>query len=143
MGSWWPALAFAGLWLGVSALLSRLAGWHRLAASFRARHPAIGERFRFVSGSMGEGRLPVSYRSCLEVVVSRRGLHLAVLLPFRFRSPPLFIPWVEVAAVSEKPFRRTFGVTIHLRGPGPVISIRGRAGHSIRAAYAASPASRF
>lgn len=136
----WLLLLFAFIWLGVGALLSRMGGWSRLAGSFRAKYPASGERFRFVSGSVGAGRLPVNYNSCLFVVVSRRGVHLSILFPLRFRSPPLFIPWSEVESVTEKQFMRTFGVSIHLRGSWPTISVRGQAGHSIRAAYAAATA---
>ncbi|MGZ5131193.1 MAG: hypothetical protein ACXWCU_12225 [Caldimonas sp.] len=135
LGPQWFLLAFAALWLGVTALLSRAGGWSRLAASFRARHPASGDRFRFVSGSLGAGRFPVRYNNCLFVVVSRRGMHLSILFPFRFGSPPLFIPWSEVESVIEKPFFRTFGVAVRLRGSWPTIAIRGRAAQSIRAAW--------
>jgi hypothetical protein len=138
----WLVVLFAALWLGVCALLARISGWASLGAAFPARYPALGERFRLVSGSMGSERFPVSYKSCLIIRVSRRGLHLSVFFPFRFRSPPLFIPWGEIASVTEKPFRRTFGVAIRLRRPWPVISVRGQAGHSIREAFALAASAR-
>jgi hypothetical protein len=136
------SLLFVVFWLGVCAMLSRIGGWSSLVAPFRAKYPPRGERFRFVSGSLGSERFPVSYKSSLFVVVSRHGLHLSVYFPFRFQSPALFIPWGEVDSVAEKPFLRTFGVTLRLRRPWPVISVRGQAGHSIREAFAIASAAK-
>lgn len=138
----WLALLFAVLWLGVSALLSRVGGWSTLAGPYRAKYPPVGEQFRFVSASMGKERLPVNYKGCLFIVVTRHGFHVSVLFPFRFRSPPLFIPWSAVESITEKRFMRTFGVAVRLRDCWPVICVRGRAGHMIRQAHAESPSAR-
>ena len=140
--AWVVLLVVALLWLGVSAMLARIGGWSTLAGPFRARYPVVGERFRFVSASMGKARLPVNYKGCLFMVVNRHGLHISVLFPFRFRSPPLFIPWSAVESVSEKPFLRTFGVVVKLRDQWPIIRVPGRAAHVIRQAHDVSPSSR-
>jgi hypothetical protein len=140
--AWVVMLIVAVLWLGVSALLARIGGWSTLAGPYRARYPVVGERFRFVSASMGKERLPVNYKGCLFMVVNRHGLHISVLFPFRFRSPPLFIPWSAVASVTERPFLRTFGVAVRLRDHWPIIRVPGRAGHMIREAHAVSPSTR-
>lgn len=138
----WLVLLFALLWLGVCALLARIGGWSTLAGSYRAKYPAVGERFSFVSASMGNARFPISYKGCLFVIVTRHGFHVSVLFPFRFRSPPLFIPWSAVESITEKQFVRTFGVTVRLRNCWPIICIPGRAGHIIRQAHAVSSSAR-
>lgn len=131
-------LLFAVVWFGVCAVLARVGGWSTLAGPYRAKHPAVGESFRFVSASMGKAQLPVSYKGCLFLVVTRHGFHVSILFPFRFRSPALFIPWSAVESITEKRFMRTFGVTVRLRDCWPIISVPGRAGHMIREAYAVS-----
>lgn len=138
----WLVLLLALLWLGACALLARIGGWSTLAGSYRAKYPPIGERFSFVSASIGTARFPISYKGCLFVVVNRHGFHVSVLFPFRFRSPPLFIPWSAVESITEKQFLRTFGVTVRLRNCWPIISVPGRAGHIIREAHAGSSSAR-
>jgi len=140
--AWVVLLVVALLWLGVCALLARVGGWSTLAGPYRAKYPAVGERFRFVSASMGKAHLPVNYKGCLFMVVNRHGLHISLLFPFRFRSPPLFIPWSAVESVTEKPLLRTFGVAIKLRDCWPIIRVPGRAAHVIRQAHDVSPSSR-
>jgi len=125
------------MWVGITVLLSRLGGWATLSDRFRATEPPTGDRFHFVSGSMG-AFLPVNYGSCLTVTVNERGFHLAILLPFRLGSPPLFIPWSEVASIDEKRFLFTRFASIRVRDAWPEIRIRGRAGERIRAAHAAT-----
>lgn len=138
----WLVLCIALLWFGACALLARIAGWSTLAGSYRAKYSAIGERFSFVSASIGTARFPINYKGCLFMVVNRHGLHVSVLFPFRFRSPPLFIPWSAVESITEKQFMRTFGVTVRLRNCWPIISVPGRAGHMIREAHAVSSSAR-
>lgn len=133
------ALLFALLWFGIGALLARIGGWSTLAGLYRAKYPVVGERFRFVSASMGRERLPVNYKACLFMVVNRYGLHISILFPFRFRSPPLFIPWSAVESITEKRSMRTFGIAVRLRNCWPIICVPGRAGHMIREAQAVSP----
>ncbi len=140
--AWVVLLLVLLLWLGICALLARAGGWSTLAGPYRAKYPVVGERFRFVSASMGSERLPVHYRGCLFIVVNRHGLHISVLFPFRFRSPPLFIPWSAVESVTEKPLLRTFGVAVKLRDQWPIIRVPGRAAHVIRQAHDVSPSSR-
>jgi hypothetical protein len=134
----WFFPLFAVMWFGISALLSRIGGWSSLAAHFRAAQPATGEHFRFVSGSMGEKFFPVSYGGCLFVAINDNGLHLSILFLFRFQSPPLFIPWSQVESVEQKRLLFLSYTVIRVRDQWPTISIRGRAGHCIKDAYAAA-----
>jgi len=126
---------FVAIWLTVSALISRLSGWSRLAEQFRSDAPASGEHFRFVSGSMGRALFPASYKSCLSVAVSPAGFHLSIQFPFRFLSPPLFIPWTEVESVQEGRWLFVRKTAIRLRNQWPVISLYGRAGRCVSESY--------
>jgi hypothetical protein len=132
----WLFPLFIGLWFALTGLLAHVGGWASLARRYRATRPPDGERFRFASGSMGSRILPVRYGGCLFVTVSDEGLHLSILFPFRFQSPPLFIPWSEMESVTEKRYIVSTYTAIRLRGQWPAISLRGRAGHYVRDAYA-------
>ena len=131
----WFFPLFALMWAGISVLLAVLGGWSSLAAKFRARQRIEGERFRFVSGSMGARVFPVSYGSCLFVTVNEMGFRLSILFPFRLFSPPLFIPWVEVASVETKRFLFISRAIIRLHGNWPAVSVGGGAGERILEAY--------
>ncbi|BBB62616.1 hypothetical protein UNDKW_4343 [Undibacterium sp. KW1] len=63
-----PLMPFV-LFLGISTILPFLGGWASLATHYRATQAATGERFRFVSGSMGSRFFTVNYGSCLFVSV--------------------------------------------------------------------------
>jgi hypothetical protein len=128
MQPYWFFPLFALLWTGISVVLSMLGGWARLAESFRAAGPVEGERFRFVSGSMGAASLPVSYGNCLFVTVNDAGFGLSILFPFRLFSPPLFIPWSAVESVETRRVLFTTRVVVRLRAHWPVLSVRGSAG---------------
>jgi hypothetical protein len=127
---------FALMWVSICVVLSILGGWRSLAGEFRATQCTDGQRFRFVSGSMGTRKFPVSYGGCLFVTVNDLGFGLSILFPFRPLSPPLFIPWTEVASAETKRFFFVSRAIVRLRGHWPAISIRGTAGKSIVDAFA-------
>ena len=131
----WFFPLFALIWAGISVLLSVLGGWASLTAQFRATQRVEGERFRFVSGSMGAPVFPVSYGSCLFVTVNELGFGLSILFPFRLFSPPLFIPWAQVASVETKRIVFMSRVVVRLHDRWPTISLRGGAGTRILEAY--------
>jgi hypothetical protein len=131
----WFFPVFALMWLGVCGLLSVLGGWSGLASRFRAEQPVPGERLRFVSGSMGNRFYPVSYGSCLFVTVNDAGFGLSILFPFRFLTPPLFIPWNEVTSVEVKRPHFLPYCVIQLRDQWQTIKIRSGAGLRIAAVY--------
>lgn len=132
----WFFLTFALMWAAASALLAVLSGWTRLARTFRATQRPEGRRFWFVSGSVGRGLLPVSYRSCLSVSVGDTGFGLSVLFPFRLFSPPLFIPWTAVERVDAKRLLFVQRTVVRLKDGAPTIAVHGRAGEAILAAQA-------
>ena len=96
---------FGGIWYSVVTALSKIGGWSSMANHFpaagsvAANWPPPGDEYRFLSmtGSWG-----VSYKSCVTIVVSEEGLFLRPLYPFfQFSHPPLHVPWVAMASVSE------------------------------------------
>ena len=131
----WFFPMFALMWVCISALFSMLGGWMNLAGEFRARQGTEGQRFRFISGSMGIRLFPVSYGSCLFVTINGTGFGLSILFPFRFLSPPLFIPWTAVASVETKRFFFMSRAIVRVHGHWPAMSIRGAAGRSIVDTY--------
>lgn len=90
---------FVGVWCSVCALLSYIGGWTALAKRFRLRSTFIGERWRFQSGQM---RWHVNYGRCLTLGCNPQGLYLAAMPLFRFRQPPLLIPWDEVTVTRRR-----------------------------------------
>ena len=84
-------------WCGISWLLSRISGWHRLAARYRRLETIEGE-----SASLRTGRIgPVNYHSCLKFQVNDQGLGIQVAPLFRVGHPPLFIPWDHFHHVTD------------------------------------------
>ena len=119
---------FICLWLGISALISLIGGWHSLAGEFPAVDSVEGERSRFASGSLGRWPFPVSsYGGCLFLTIGDHGFRLSIFFPFRFLSPPLFIPWSEVESVESGRFLFVLYTLVRLHRGWPVLSLRGRA----------------
>lgn len=88
-------ISFPALWCGIAWLLSRLSGWHRLAARYAsASRPVSGSRCGGVSGQVGF----VSYRGVLTLHADTDGFFVEVMALFRFGHPRLFIPWSEISA---------------------------------------------
>jgi hypothetical protein len=123
------------MWLGITGLLAHLSGWAHVARDYPVGASPGGQRFNFVSGSMGLRFFPVSYGSCLFVDVGSAGFRLSIFLPFRFLTPPMFIPWSDVTSVTSKKFLFFSYVVITLRDQWPTIAIRGRAGRCIQETY--------
>ena len=130
--SMWFIPTFVVGWLCVCSLLAYFAGWPKLAVRFRSSQPVEGERFRFTSGSIGMSTwFPVNYRSCLFFTVNDVGFRISVLFIFRLFSPPLFIPWADVEAVTEKRLWFFRHAVISIRDSKTKIMVLGRAGRCI------------
>jgi hypothetical protein len=89
VGMWWVFV----LWL-----LSELSGWRKLAAIFRAQHPPSGRCLRMQGGWVGD----TLYTGCLTIYTSNEGLYVSIWPTFRFRQPPLLIPWNAIHNRREK-----------------------------------------
>ena len=132
----WFFLFFVAMWASITALLSFMAGWPRLAARFRSIQTTDGERFHFASGSIGSSiRFPVSYRSCLFFTVTDTGFFLSVFFLFRLLSPQLFIPWEQVESVIEQRIWFLQTAVISIRDSSTKIMVRGRVAQAIMKAY--------
>jgi hypothetical protein len=90
---------FVTLWLLVSALISFIGGWTKLAGTFRLDKPFVGQLW---AGQSGQMRWIAGYGNCLTVGCNPEGLYLATMPLFRFMHPPLLIPWSEVCVSQRK-----------------------------------------
>lgn len=139
----WFLVSFAVLWVGVVALLAWASGWRAPAERFRSTRPVDGERFRFVSGSIGTSKwFPVYYRGALFITINGEGFLLSIFFPFRLGSPPLFIPWTEAESVTEEAAWFVNRAVVRLRGLPTIIMIAGRAGQRMAETYALSSPAR-
>lgn len=93
-----PFYALA-LWLLVSALISFIGGWTTLEKRFRLRVPFAGEQW---PGQSGQMRWIAGYHNCLTIGCSHQGLYLATMSLFRFRHPPLLVPWDEITVSRRR-----------------------------------------
>jgi hypothetical protein len=123
------AVLFAGMWIGLSFLLSRMSGWHELAERYRAAAEPAGERLIWNSAQVGA----VSFRSCLNMNLSSSGFYMSPSLMFRLFMPPLLIPWSDVRFEGFKPFFFLELSCYRLGGPdGPVLFLWRKTGERFR-----------
>jgi hypothetical protein len=94
-------LGFVALWLAVSAVVSLIGGWTRLASEFRAERHSTAPRIRLGSARM---RFGTHYGHVIGLDCQTPGLSLSALPIFRFRHPPLFIPWDQIETTHYKSF---------------------------------------
>ena len=91
-------IVLVGMWVGVNALLSYSSGWQKLAAVYRAQRPPSGRCFPIQGGRIGD----VFARGCLTIYTSPEGMYVSIWPIFRFREPPLFIPWSDIRNRRER-----------------------------------------
>jgi hypothetical protein len=126
-------IVFGGIWFGVIALLAFVGGWPRLARRFAASGPADGERFSAVTGSMGRS---VLYQHAWTVTITNAGVHVALWRLLAYRSPPLFIPWSQIAGIDELKTSKGMRLTaLRLRNESTPIGMGGRAAERVRERY--------
>jgi hypothetical protein len=113
---------FVALWLFVSGMISYIGGWSALAKHYRLTGQFTGERWSFQSGKM---RWLANYNNCLTIGASQTGLFLGILFLFRFRHPPLLIPWSEVSVGRKEFWVFKYAVLRLGRELGIPLSIRG------------------
>jgi len=92
------AIGFVAIWLFVNLILSRASGWHELGKHYRMDSEFSGSTWTWQSGQMGL----VGISNCLTIGSNRTGLYLAMMLPFRFQHPPLFVPWSDIAVTQKR-----------------------------------------
>ena len=100
---------FAGLWLGITTLLSSLSGWPALMKAYPDRDEPALLRLSGQSGQMGPG---VNMQGVLSLSVCPSGLRLGMS---RFMAPfshDVLVPWNQISATRKQVL---FGQVIRLR----------------------------
>lgn len=131
LSSPWFFVFFAFMWLAITGGLALLSGWRSLATNWPRQSKPKGKRFWFASGAIGIGLLPVRYSNCLTVTVADDGLGIEILFPFRFLSPPIFIPWKQIASVPEGQFLFFRHVVVQPLNHWSRIKLYGRVGQKV------------
>ena len=91
---------FVTFWLLLCTLVSWIGGWTTLSRTYRTRTTFVGANWTWERGQMRWG---TRYNNALTLGVNPQGLYLAILFLYRFRHPPLLVPWMEIKV------RRTSG----------------------------------
>lgn len=119
---WKPGLMIVGgflvgfplIWCFVVWMLSRISGWHHLAATYASGDRAMtGTCQGGVTGMVGI----VSYRGVLTVSLTPEGFFLEVMALFRIGQPRLFIPWSAVSARTPRSLLFWNAVTLGIGQP--------------------------
>lgn len=131
----WLVLLFVVICLAGIAVMARIAGWSSLAVRLRAHGVPVGQSLRFVTGSLGSATFPIKYKNCLRLVLNDQGFYLALMAPFKFASPALFVPWSEVESCAVEQVYATQTVTFTFRGQWASFKLRGTAGQVAREAH--------
>lgn len=132
---------FVAMWLAVTGLLGTVGGWSELARHYgdpgeAPRGSSIEVRGSSLSLRGGWIPLPTNYNRCVTVTLSGTGLHLRVMFLFRFRHPPLLIPWTRVERVERGTVFFFFRIlTVHPRGSATRIRLHGRAARLVEEAW--------
>lgn len=133
-------LFFAAVWLLVAAILATVGGWAELARQYR--DPGHDFRGNIVqlpgsSLSMRRGRMPfpANYKHCVTLTLPGTGLHLRVMSVFRFRHPPLFIPWGQMERVEPGSILRWRTLTLRPAGSSTRIYLWGRTARVVEDAW--------
>jgi hypothetical protein len=96
-------LLYIFFWCGLMIAIGRFGGWIRLAQRFHATAPFDGPKWYFQHAQL---RWSCNYSGAVTVGADGRGLHMAMLFPFRPGHPTLFIPWAETKIEMKQSFWR-------------------------------------
>ncbi|HEX5724316.1 MAG TPA: hypothetical protein VFX98_02555 [Longimicrobiaceae bacterium] len=125
-------IAFAAIWVAVTALISVTGGWRALARRYAGTPSTVWDRVGGGSGMFSRGFLPTNYNGVLNVTAGPEGVGLSLWGLFRAGSEPLLIPWDEISSAGSDHFLglipRFWFVTLE---PRVTISIIGRAGRML------------
>ncbi len=94
------AVGFPLIWCGVIGLLSKLGGYGTIAARYPGpSKPPEGLH----EGKCATLRGTVSYKHTLSVATPPEGLYVWTMILFRFRHPPILVPWDELVVGPTTP----------------------------------------
>ncbi|PKL91794.1 MAG: hypothetical protein CVV21_07140 [Candidatus Goldiibacteriota bacterium HGW-Goldbacteria-1] len=86
--------SFIVFWIVLSYLISLVSGWGTIAKYYRRPEGMMLTRAKGFLTSLYLNRS--SYKKSVYIRVDDLGMHLSVLLFFRFGHPPLFVPWSDI-----------------------------------------------
>lgn len=140
---------FAAMWLGITGMLAEIGGWSELARLYRepegmVRAPVQSFRMATLDLRRRGIPLPTNYSNCAIVELAVEGLHLRPWAIFRFRHPPLLIPWTQMEQVQPGTFLFFRVLTVSPRGVGTRIRMYGAPAEAVEHAWRqlAAPAAR-
>jgi len=81
--------AFVGMWFAVNAVMAQAENWPVLHQRFPGGPRPEGQRLRGCVANIGG----VSEKNITVLVLTPAGLYLYSILPYRFRRPPVLVPW--------------------------------------------------
>jgi len=97
--SYWFIFCCIVGWLFITYHFAKESGWRSLATKFRYDFN-LSKNAKFITGS---GYIGKRYSNgTLQCYANNHGLFLKMLLPFRFGSKNLFIPWRDIASITEE-----------------------------------------
>ena len=94
---------FSSIWIAVLSLLSFIGGWKKLSRLYPASSSDINagsKKYKMSSIKMGFA----SYRSCVHIGFTERGISLEVMKIFSIMHKPLFIPFDKISEVQKGKF---------------------------------------
>ena len=101
---WFIVCCIAG-WLFSTYHLAKESGWRNLATKFRHNFN-LSKNGKFITGTFyigkGDGKATRYSHGMLQCCANDHGLFLKMLLPFRFGSKNLFIPWRDITSITEE-----------------------------------------
>jgi hypothetical protein len=93
-------VVFVSMWFGVGAVLAEMSGWPELARRFPGGIRPKGQRLSRQVVKIGS----VNENGVTGIVVCAAGLYLDTMFLFRFRRPPVMVPWDSVRYTTERRF---------------------------------------
>ena len=93
-----PAFSFLfiGVWCFILFQLSKTSGWARLAEVFECKNKINGNYYNFQSAHINN----VQYSGSLKMGISKTGLVLVPIFPFRIFHKRVLVPWEHISAES-------------------------------------------
>jgi hypothetical protein len=108
---------FAGFWALITGVLASLSGWSALAAAFPGGAQPGGTVLRGQILGLG----PIRENNVTNVVLTPQGMYLYPMILFRFRRPPVLVPWNRIRYSDTQQF---LGMSWHRIDLGSVASAR-------------------
>ncbi|MBU1043138.1 MAG: hypothetical protein KJ915_01915 [Candidatus Omnitrophica bacterium] len=94
-------LGFITVWIGVSALISLIGGWYRIAKQFPLTAGNVDIINSFSWQSLNLNRR-CSYRSCVNIKIIDKGLIISTAFIFAVLHSPIFLAWDSMSDLEYK-----------------------------------------